>query len=44
MDFEKYILVIGPSKEDFLNAVQSMADLYSNTEFVKDIKNLQIKH
>ncbi|WP_323757092.1 hypothetical protein [Roseivirga sp.] len=41
MHFGKYILVIGPSEKDFLNAVQSMADLYSNTEFVKDIKTFK---
>lgn len=38
IDLEKYILVIGPSENDFLTAVQQMAGIYADTEFVNNIQ------
>jgi len=37
MDKNKYIYIIGPEEEQLIGAVQSLANLYANTEFTKGI-------
>jgi len=37
ISFDKYILVIGPSEPQFLEAVQELANLYPGTDFVNQI-------